>query len=301
MTTPSIHIRLARWIRQQLQTAIHLESDIIEFATATCGAEDPLDLFNDSQSSEAATFFDLVFQPAADQHQSYEIQFGHLQLPADTLSNVMDVLTATPVTAEIHFAGQPAPFFLQLSENVLLAFVQRLNISWSPPERLNQILEGNLEHHQQPLIRTHLRRARIAWHPWRLELLELFLAQFPMTAELFQPCFTFLLRLLTEIPPQEDLLGFFTDRKRFYHHALTKAEAFERRLSAGNMEILMLQGERAAYGHPDQWRTQINYIDQICQHLFGIIPHLAPPISQQFNIRSTPEGIDLDTLRRILD
>jgi hypothetical protein len=301
MTTPLIHIELSQWIRQQLQTAIHLEANMVELAVNICGTENPLDLFNDVQSSEAATFFDFVFQPTADQHHAYEIQFGHLQLPTDTLSNVIDVLSAPPLTVQIHFPGQPGPFVLQLTEDLLSTFVQRLNISWSPPERLHQILECQLKPHQRPLIRAQLRRTRIAWHPRQLELLELFLARFPMTSSRFQPCFTFVLQLSTEIDHQEEILELLTAKKRFYQHALTRAETFERRLNAGNMEILMLQGERAAYGHPEQWRTQMDDIDQICQLLFGTIPHVAPPISQHFNVQTTPAGVDLNTLRRILE
>jgi hypothetical protein len=51
--------------------------------------------------------------------------------------------------------------------------------------------------------------------------------------------------------------------------ALCQTENFERRRRSSNMEIMILQGARAAHGDAEAWRHGMRMIDMICRDLFG--------------------------------
>jgi hypothetical protein len=61
------------------------------------------------------------------------------------------------------------------------------------------------------------------------------------------------------------------------------------------MEIMMLQGNRAAHGSISQWRRQMQQVDRICQALFGRTRFFQQPDAQSVNITKT------NTVTRIQD
>jgi hypothetical protein len=52
------------------------------------------------------------------------------------------------------------------------------------------------------------------------------------------------------------------------------------------MEIMMLQGNRAAHGSISQWRLKMQHIDRICQVVFGRTQFFQQPNAQSIDSAS---------------
>ncbi|MBI5062821.1 MAG: hypothetical protein HZB87_04990 [Desulfatitalea sp.] len=173
---------------------------------------------------------------------------------------------------------------LVVPDFALAAFVQRLNISWQPCPALSGVLDRRLDDTQRPRVRAILRHARVTWHAHRVHLIDLFLARMSSTADEFEPDLVFLCALLNEFQPEHSPFDFLMAKKRFYFNALCKAQAFEQRLRSGNMEVLMLQGARAAHGDIAQWRAWMGQVDRISTALFGGTRYFQEPLAVDLNL-----------------
>jgi len=301
METLGSHQPILQWILKFLQSGIQLDQHLIEFAETNYGHVDISALLEQGDSSEAASFLDLVLQPSLSHRLEYESKFGRLKIDAQTVSALLKAIESEETNAAILIPGTIGPLFIKVPTEALVAFVHRLNITWSPPDGLADILSTGVDEVNRPYIRANLRQTRVVWHSRQIELVSQFLSRFPATSDDFHDCFAFILSVLDELAGNENLLAFLTAKKRFFYNALTKAIAFERRRSAGNMEILMMQGERAAHGSIDHWRSQMYRVDLICQSLFGYTPHLDQPITQHYEVQSNPDSLPVDEVMRILD
>ncbi len=301
MANPGLHQTILQWIIEFLRSGIHLDRQILEFVEASYGEVDVAELFSMEESSDTAPFLDLVFQPSQSHRLAYEQRFGHMQIGAQTLSALLAALETTEIKATIHIPGNHNPVCIKVSTETLTSLVQRLNISWKPPGPLRDFLQTGVDDRRRPWVRARLRHSRITWHDGQVELVMQFLSRYPAASDSFERCFVFLLGILAELSPGESLFTFFTVKKRFFLNAWTKAEAFERRRKAGNMEILMMQGERAAHGSLDHWREQMQLVDLICRHLFGGAPHMNEPVSRHFDVQTGGDDLRIQDVMRILE
>jgi hypothetical protein len=152
-----------------------------------------------------------------------------------------------------------------------------LNISWQPPPALEQTLAARLTGDHRCRVRAMLRHVRAPWQAHQVALIDLLLAKVPPAADDFDEDLSFVCTLLDEFGPDQTPFDFLMAKKRFYFQALCKALAFEQRRQAGSMEVLMLQGARAAYGDIDQWRAWMRQVDRISRVLFGATRYFQEP------------------------
>ena len=62
---------------------------------------------------------------------------------------------------------------------------------------------------------------------------------------------------------------YLLSQKNYYNHNIRKAEEFEKKMTANNVEILILQGTRSPYINKDEARKNIELIDRISLAVFG--------------------------------
>jgi hypothetical protein len=270
---------LEEWLRSTLARGLQLDAGLPTCLESTFGTSDPQVLLADAQSGEAASFLELIFFPDRAIKYAYEVRWGEHVFTAAAARELEERLVRDPVAATLHMPGRNAPLCLEVPDFALRAFVQRLNIAWQPPRMLVGVLDRHLDDAHRPLVRAILRHARLPWQPQQVDLLALFLSKTVPAADDFEGDLTFLCGLLDEFAPELAPFDFLMAKKHFYFQALCKAQAFERRLRAGNMEILMLQGARAAHGDVAQWRAWMRQVDRISTALFGGTRYFQEPLA----------------------
>jgi hypothetical protein len=147
---------------------------------------------------------------------------------------------------------------------------------------------------------VRLRNARVRWTEERTGLLCLYLEKTPAAHPGFFAALDLLLNLIWALEPGIDPYDFLIGQKQTRFQALCKAEDFERRRLAANMEILMLQGERAAYGDMDLIKRQMRLIDTMCNALFGRTEYFAQPAEDRIQVDSHRRGNVMDIVLKAL-
>lgn len=279
---------LALWLRNQLESGITVGDDVLDFMEATFGTNQLEDIWSCAGNSETDSLMELIFYPDRSLQTRFEAQWGHVVFSSADQQAVIAQLTATQPSAVLSVAGNAVPLRWTVPDFALEAFVQRLNISWQPASELNQVLQRHLAREQRIAARVLLRHAPMTWHNHHVRLAVHFFRRMPAEARDYAPCLEFLLSILPEFGTDQDPYTFLVSKKSFYFQSLCKAEDFENRRRKTNMEILMMQGERAAHGSMEQWRDWMRMIDRICLVLFERTEFFHQPMEHSIDLQ--PNG-----------
>lgn len=279
MTDGATVTGLADWVRETLSRDIQLKADLLVCLESLIGSADIELLLADTESSEAASFLDLLFSPDAQARYAYEVRWGEHRFTQQGVRAVVEAVGCGCLIARLHVPDRRDPMELVVPAYAQETFVQRLNIAWQPPPALARMLAARLTEDHRCHVRAMLRHVRVPWHAHQVALIDLLLARMAPTAETFDEDLAFVCTLLDEFGPEQTPFDFLMAKKRFYFQALCKALAFEQRLRAASMEMLMLQGARAAYGDIEQWRGWMRQVDRISVALFGVTHYFQEPLS----------------------
>jgi hypothetical protein len=284
--------QLAHWLRRQLETGVLVGSDVLAFMEATFGTDQLQEVLTGDSDSETDSLLELIFYPDNTLRTRYETRWGQVAFsPADQQATAAR-LTAEPLIAALKLPGQEALLHIAAPSFALETLVQRLNITWQPAAALDQALQHQLGREQRTGIRVLLRHAPVPWREGQVQLAARYLRRMPAGANDFTPCLRFLLSLLSELTDNQDPYDFLASKKLFCFQSLCKAQDFQRRLQTSNMEILMLQGERAAHGDMDQWLRWMRMIDRICLALFDRMEFFQQPAHHHIDLTTTRQGDD---------
>jgi hypothetical protein len=286
MTTQERTIALARWLGSVLAEGIVPSQTVENYMAGTFGCCDLAHILETADSSEIDSLLELLFYPDLEMKVRFEYRWGRERFDRLALETVIELAIARPIRATITMPSNGSVIHIELPPFVIEAFIRRLNIAWHPTSDLQACLDENSRHRHFMRMCVHLRHARVEWHAGQVRLIEQFVTKMPEKAEGLESDLLFLLDILPEFAPNCDPFDFFVAKKFFYFQSLCKAEDFERKRQASNMEIMMLQGNRAAHGSISQWRLQMRQVDRICQALFGCTQFFQQPNPRSINVAS---------------
>lgn len=286
MTTQDRPITLARWLGSVLAEGIVLSQTVEDYVSGTFGCSDLVHILETADSSEIDSLLELLFYPDFEMKVRFESRWGREKFDRQAQETVIELAIARPIMATIINPSDGSAIHIELPAFVIEAFIRRLNIAWRPTSDLQSCMIENSRHPHFIRMRVHLRHARVDWHPGQVRLIERFLTKMPEKAEDLETDLIFLLDILPEFAPNCDPFDFLVAKKFFYFQSLCKAEDFERKRQDSNMEIMMLQGNRAAYGSISQWRLQMRQVDRICQALFGRTQFFQQPDARSIELAS---------------
>jgi hypothetical protein len=290
MTHQYLQNALAGWIRQQLQDGIELTDAVVRFMETTFGSADLALILSQRGDGEADSLLELLCYPDTKVQIHYESSWGDQGWTQQDLDAVIRILCDAPLrTAITSPSGRPLGT-ITLPPFALETFIRRLNITHCFPAQLAELTAQYADAERKWATRVHLRHAAIPWHKGQIDLVEQFLTKMPVQSASFEPELDFLISLLSELMPKMDAYEFLAAKKFSYFQSLCRAQDFERQRLASNMEILMLQGTRAACGSIAQWRRRMHHIDQICYAVFGRAPFFQQPVAHCLETNAT--GID---------
>ena len=300
MPNPTPHKDLARWLIKLLSRGIPVDETVLAYAEASFGTADLAMLLTETDNTEADSLLELVFYPDFDAQMLFEDRWGAYRFShADRLA-VETALCAASLLVPLILLPENRRLMIQPPDFALAAFVQRLNITWQLPATLARVLRSAWPDNQSLQARVHMRNAHMRWNSSRVSLLERFVTQIPAEAQDSVRLLSFLLSILPELETGTDAFEFLTAKKFFYFQSLCKAEAFERTRQTSNMEIMMLQGHRSAFGDMDQWRRYMRHIDSLCRHLYGRIQFFERPSSETIDVRGADNRQQLaDVVRKL--
>lgn len=265
---------------------MHLDSALLGTMASAFGITAPEDLQAQDPDSETASFLELLFYPDMATRGAFEREWGLRRWSPEAPGALLAELEKQPIIAIIPIAGRVAPLSMAVPSVALTAFVHRLKIDWQMPSGLVPVFAFIGNDPRRWPAQAMVRHARAAWHPNQVRLVALMLEKLPIGADDFEPCLAFILSLIPELDAGEDLFQFLTAKKRFYFQSLCKAEAFERQRRSSPMEMMMMQGGRAAHGSIAQWQHAMGRIDRICNALFGRTRFFPRPVAEDSDSRS---------------
>jgi hypothetical protein len=300
MTTQERTIELARWLGSVLAEGMVLSQAVEDYVSGTFGSSDLAQILETADSSEIDSLLELLFYPDLEMMVRYESQWGGKRFDRQDLDSVIALVSAKPVLAQITNPSDDSTLRIEVPAFVIEAFIRRLHIAWQPSPDLQACLTEHSRHRRIIRIRVHLRHARVDWHAGQAQLVDRFMAKMPEEAKDLETDLVFLLKILPEFLQNSDPFDFLTSKKFFYFQSLCKAEDFERKRQASNMEIMMLQGNRAAHGSIAQWRRYMQQVDRICQALFGRTQFFQQPDARSVSLDEgeTAQRIE-DVIRRL--
>ncbi len=269
--------RFGLWLRHQIENGLAVTPDVSAYLDATFGCTDLVAILETAESSDIDTLTDLLFFPDEALRLDFEAQWGHADFDEADIDAIRSRMTADPPQALIATDRGGAGIRLEMPAFAVESLLRRLNLSFRPDPGLEAVLDG-MAAERRTEVRMHLRCARLAWHTGQIDFLRRYLSRVPSDAPDFIETLVFATEVLPDMPAGVPSDLFLSGLKRSYFQAWSRAAAYERRRRAANMEILMLQGERAAHGDPQHWSRQMDRVDRLSRVLFQHIEWIPVPI-----------------------
>ena len=295
MNDQSLQTALVSWIHEIFREGIVLDDDVARFMNATFGTQDITAVLSETRDGEIDSLLELLCYPDKALQIRFESRWGRSVFEESDLAAVVRKLGAAPLRTDILSPEGTCLTTIDIPPFVLLTFVQRLNTTWRPPLQLAQVLELYPWDDRGLAVRVLLRNAGVQWNEAQISLMAHYLDKMSKASEAFETGLAFILSILSELEPGMDAFDFLVAKKFFYFQSLCRAEAFERKRRSSNMEIMILQGSRAAHGSIAQWRQNMQRIDLVCQTLFGRTQFFQQPEAHCLEVEN------VDTARQIQD
>jgi hypothetical protein len=273
----NLRTAMAQWIRSVFQEGLVLTEDVARYMDSAFGTQDIEAVLASATDSETGPLLELLSFPDRELQMRFESRWEGIAFTADDQRAIIAQLGRTPLPTAIRSTSGAVLGSIDIPPFVLETVVQRLKITWQPPFRLTRALDRHYPPERRRLIRISLRNAGLPWHAEQIRLVEQFLVKMSAASDDFGGSLAFLISILSELAPGSGIRDFLVAKKIFYFKALCRAEVFERRRRSSNMEIIMLQGARAAHGDAEVWRKNMRMVDTICRALFGETPYFQRP------------------------
>ncbi len=301
MNADALSTALVEWVRETFKQGLVLTADIARYMESVFGTRD-LDavLSDETRDSEIDSLLELLCFPDRPLQLRFESRWGHCTFKAQDLAAIESRLSREMLGTRILSPTGILLATVDMPPFALLSFIRRLNITWQPPLGIAAVLGRHHPSDRGLAVRVHLRNARLAWHRDQVNLLMLYLEKMPPDAEQFENGLVFLLSIVPEMAPDVNGYDFLVAKKFFYFRSLCRAEDFERKRRSSNMEIMILQGVRAAHGSIDEWRQNMRMIDLICQALFGRTQFFQQPGEHCLDIENSDTDHQVETVMRLL-
>jgi len=295
------HTALAHWLRALLQSGLSVTEDVLAYTEASFGTGDLAAVLTGEADSEIDSLMELVFFPDRDTQIQYERQWGDVLFSPTDLDAVIQALCRDPLDVPLlAFPEAGPPLIVRAPDFAVSAFVERLKITWQPPDGLVPAIQHHDSEHKRLCLRVCLRNARLEWHTNQAAMARRFLSIAGDNDFDDEQLTGFLLTLLPDLSPDMDHFDFLVAKKFSFFQSLCKAEDFERKRQSSNMETLMLQGARSAHGSIDAWRKNMRQVDHLCQAMFGRTQFFQQPTEQCIDFQNNNSRTSMQHVIRAL-
>ncbi len=272
LDTPKKCELLAEEIASILKEGIRLSPDVLHFIDSTYSNPSPQELANileDESDSERDTLVELIFFPDESIQARLEDLLERLDLNDKVAEGVTELLLEKERLTAIYFPDTAKPLILQMPHSAVDQFLSRLNISKRLDNKLVDAIHKNVSENARTLVKVKLRNVRKKPVGPKLHFLSTYFEKMNTSDNELIECLELVLDVLDDLKDNADIFSGLMARKRFYFKSVLEADKFEAKLKKSNMEILMLQGQRAPYIDKSDAIKKMALIDKVSLSVFG--------------------------------
>lgn len=285
---------LAEEIASILKEGIRLSPDVLHFIDSTYSNPSPQELTNileDESDCERDTLVELIFFPDESIQVRLEDLLERLDIGKKEEQRVRALLLQKERRTTVYFPNTAKALILQMPRSAVDQFLARLNISKRLDNALVDAIHKNVSENARALVKVKLRNVRKIPAGPKLHFLSIYFEKMNASDNELIECLELVLDVLDDLKDNADIFSGLMARKRFYFKSVLETEKFEAKLKKSNMEILMLQGQRALYIDKSDAIKKMALIDKVSLSVFG----KTHPIDQ------VAEGITFDGQNRVND
>jgi hypothetical protein len=278
---------LAEEIASILKEGIRLSPDALHFIDSTYSNPSPQELTNileGESDCERDTLVELIFFPDESIQIRLEDLLERLDLNDELAEGITKLLLKKERLTAIYFPDTAKPLIIQMPRSAVDQFLARLNIAKKLDNTLVDAIHKNVSDNVRTLVKVKLRNVRNLPVGPKLHFLSSYFEKMNTSDNELVECLELVLDVLDDLKDNADVFSGLMARKRFYLKSVLEADKLEAKLKKGNMEIFMLQGQRAPYIDKSDAIKKMAIIDKVSLSVFGTIL----PIDQ------VAEGITFD-------
>jgi hypothetical protein len=272
MKTETRGIFFADRIDKILQEGLILNQDILHYIDSTFlnpSVKDLEAIINNESEPDRDAFMELIFFPdecfQARLEKILENEKFHTN---DEEKIVRRLIEKQPETILI-VPDTKEPLKVAMPDHAAHKFVSRMKISKQIDPNILDTISTHISPEYQDIIKVKLRNSKLSLTKRRIFFVCSFLKASRPEDSLFFQCLNFILTFLDEMDDSKNILSALLDKKNYYHQNIRKAEQFENKMAANNMETLILQGTRIPHFSKEDARMNIELIDRISLAVFG--------------------------------
>ena len=263
---------LAEEILSILRQGIRLGPEAVHFIDSTYSNpsfQEIANILEDDSDCERDALEELIFFPDESIQVRLEDLLESVDLDLKGVQAVGEILLRKERRSTVYFPNTVKPLFLQMPRSAVGQFLTRLNISQRLDTALVDAIHKNVSEKARALAKVKLRNFRKTPTGSQLPFLRAFFKKMNTSdAELIE-CLELVLDVLDDLKNNADIFSGLMARKRFYFKSLLKADRFETKLKKSNMEILMLQGQRAPCVDKSDAIKKMALLDKVSLSVFG--------------------------------
>jgi hypothetical protein len=226
-------------------------------------------ILKDKSDCERDTLVELIFFPDESIQIRLEDLLESLDFGKKEEQRVRELLLQKERLTTVYFSNTAKPLILQMPRSAVDPFLARLNISKRLDNALVDVIQKNASENARALVKVKLRNVRKIPVGPKLHFLSTYFKKMKASDNELIECLDLILDVLDDLKDNADIFLGLMARKRFYFKSAVEADKFEAKLKKSNMEILMLQGQRAPYIDKSDAIKKMALIDKVSLAVFG--------------------------------
>ncbi len=266
--------RFADLLCDYFAKGLTLDVEIIKYIDSTFGvstAEELSAILEEDAGAEVDSLIELILFPDLPLQIFIEPFLAEAGFSEADEAEIIESIGRREPSIRLDFGGKGGTLSLRMDRSAAAAFIHRLHIQNSPHPRLIAAIDGYADELIKAFLKVEIRNSRLLFSESRLSFLcRLITAIAPATQADAAPIL-FSLDFLQELAQDADDETIFEElvlRKHYLTHLLNRAQDFERKRQAYNMEILILQGGRMPHIDIADTRQKIGMIDDMAWAIY---------------------------------
>jgi hypothetical protein len=270
---------LADEILKILGGGLNLSRDVVHYIDSTFSnpsIEALQAILLDDSNCEKDSLIDLLLFPDEPLQLKLEDLLESQNYQKEDEEIVLRHLCRNPLHVSFHYPEKPGFFSLTISVSHARQFIRRLNIGKQQDSTLISAIETSSSEKHQRQFKVKIRNSRFSSTENNVRFLSAFFDRIDTEGGDVFECLDFVLCFLEELKDDSDIFRALMSKKKFYLRHLKRSQKFEEQLQKSNIEILLLQGKRAAFIDQKEARNKMAVIDRISRAVYGKTETIEP-------------------------
>jgi hypothetical protein len=295
--------RLARKLRNILESGISLSDDVVHFIDSTFSNPSLNELqaiLDDDSNCEKDSLIELLFFPDEAMQLELEDLLERLQLDHSDEDRILASFCRSPFWVNFSLPEDRGTFSLPLSPDITPGLLKRLRVGKHLVPELRAAIDRHADEAKRIGYKVKIRNARFEQHDHKIRFLcDLFQRVKPESRD-FEDCLDFSLSLLDEMLDDSDMYEALMAKKRFYIRSLQRARKLETQLQKSNLETLLSQGKKVILVDKADARKKLLIIDRISHAIYGKTEYYEDPDPDGNRIEVSPDQEIQEIVKKLL-